>query len=421
MSSLLDQIVQREKAIEDSLAQLKNQQAAIDSARADSVRQVQNQLSRDSLKTAINKRQINKAKIKNTNGLSVKFKESDSKARMHDDILDIVGNIAQLEANTNVRADFERLHILRNDITNIHKPFTSAPASTAALSGKFMTTDFKLIDKQLERGVKFRFFGANSMDKMWYYGDDELNLYNLTASRILAQDSHIQDIVNGSYTTTEDGQTVLKDMGFIDIMDQFDLDGESTLWKNVKKYTGSRANSLRVLDIALKEKKRGNEFFFDILQGENHLTDSDERAFYDSIKNKMSQYREGMSMQVAETLQKMVNSIYSRGIIAEQKSNELIEEFKSLEKLFPKKEGNTLTMYDNKDLIKTKELQQQLTHYLDNHKLFTGEDYDLNKALNQLSLDTLMVDINKLDPSERTEALDKLISSFGGNAGQSQY
>ena len=94
----------------------------------------------------------------------------------------------------------------------------------------------------------------------------------------------------------------------------------------------------------------------------------------------------------------------------------MLNRFKDLQKKFPGRETYYTdgdTPFKNKDLVKAKEIKNNLTNLVDWYKYSTGEDYDLMSSLNQIAMEQLNYEIDSLPDKYRTEALDEWLIAFG--------
>jgi hypothetical protein len=69
---------------------------------------------------------------------------------------------------------------------------------------------------------------------------------------------------------------------------------------------------------------------------------------------------------------------------------------------------------EDKKFRKLKELQDRLSSAKDGYKYLTGDNYDVNKALNIISLETLNKELDKLPDYEKTDAFDELLIKLTG-------
>lgn len=89
---------------------------------------------------------------------------------------------------------------------------------------------------------------------------NKYDLRSATVNRMIANNQEIRDLILGSMTmdtTDQKNPKVIKTDGFIDILKQFKLNGETDAWESFKESFWSRSNAMKILDNALLAKKRG--------------------------------------------------------------------------------------------------------------------------------------------------------------------
>mgnify|MGYP003145540147 CR=1 FL=1 len=414
MSNVRNLLKQRQQAQIDSLLALEQQQK-IDSLKQDSLKKVAaDSLMLESLKNIKDIEDMDSQYVQE-GPVSGVYSGSDVKERLHEEILDITRDMVLLEANTNVKDDLKRFSMLKQELGNLHSQYqeiyspilSHAGAASGIRAGVTGTRRSIFNDENL-----FRFSNANGLDKLWASGipgsDIHMNLENLTKGRLFASNKEIQNIINGITDLDENNKVYVKTPGFLDIMNEYNLGGESAGWKKIKGTFGFSTNNMNILNWALKAKRIGTNWFLsDEAENENTLSGPGKE-----FKDRISIYPLEQQKIILETLQNMVDDVYTKGLAIDKQSDILLDEYNGLSKKFiPREEmnTNTMTLYDNDNLVTMKEKQKEIFDLMDTYKYYTAEDFDLNNVLNSISVETLNTEIDKLPDYEKTDAFNELL------------
>jgi hypothetical protein len=414
MSKIRERLKRRDQAQIDSLAALKQQQQ-IDSVKQDSVKKAKaNALLLDSLRNLKDLKNIDLQYVQE-GPVSGIYSGADVKERLSDEILDLTRSMVLLEANTNVQDDLKRFLMLKEELANLHGQYQniySSDISSVGAAGGMRAGGLGLrkdifIDESL-----FKFTNPNGLDKLWTAGepggDAYMNLENLTKGRLFASNKEIQNIINGVSDLDEDNKVYVKTPGFLDIMDEYKLGGETGAWKKIKGAFGFTSNNMNILNLALNAKRVGKDWFFEWWSKDENTISGPGKEFTDRI----SVYPQEQQKIILETLQNMVNDIYSRAIAIDDKANIMLDEYNSLSRKFVSREEmntDTMTQYDNDNLVEMKEKQKEIFDLMDAYKYYTAEDFDLNESLNSISVETLNQELEKLPDYEKTDAFNELL------------
>ena len=179
---------------------------------------------------------------------------------------------------------------------------------------------------------------------------------------------------------------------------------------------------MEILDIALRAKKQGRDYFLQAGGFYSENTGYNVSGISREMEERLSQYPEEARKQILEPLQNIVNSIYNKGIIIEKEADVLLDEYNTLATKFPTRRGlhtDSMTGFDNKNMIKAQEYKEDLTNFMDVYKYMSGgEEFDVQDALNQISLEQLNTELESLPDEERTNALEQWIINLSNQGGE---
>ena len=462
-NEILSGIIQAEQ---DSLAALQlKQQATQDSIRQDSLEKVKRDQAlllkdqQDSLKKLIKLEDYDRINDQIVGPVASTYVSPNVKEKLGNEIINLTRESLLYEADTNVYDDLSQYQSLRDSILAIHSPFQRTEELPSGISPQYGGTA-KELKNMLEDETLVKLHGANSMDRIWpsrwteqgkmetfemvagpvelhaedtYWTEDDPNLRNLTIARLVASDPEIKKVIYGNVGIDENGDPVKHNAGFLDILTQFSLTGETVQWEKIKEKMGFRANALQLLDMSLAAKKKGYNYFFDEGWDNAQWQFAGSRGAAGEFSARIKALPEAERKVILESLQNMTNDIYAKGIKIEEKADLMLDDYFRLSKKFPKRSknigelhSNTDTPYDNKNLVSLKEKEEDIHGLMHAYKMYTGEDYDLENSLNELSIMELGKELEGLPDFERTEALEqwliKLADEFqAGNRLAQEY
>ena len=462
MSIITDKINQkitRNTAVEDSLKQLQLQKDAQDSLmQQKALKDSANKVLADRLKTHTELEDAKNLDSQYTveQPVSLIYNNPTYKNNSEKAIYELLNEMITHESSTNVQDDYKRFLVLKDELLTLHEPFQSTEQvqfEGVYGAGNRMATEYANImgDENLLRMEHF-FRGANSIDRAWpsnwkssnavpipsfdvnapdnrdiqsmvtaHLSDNPDNLtknkHNFreaTVARMVAQNQDVIDLILGTADFDESQNKVVISGGFVDLLKEFKLTGETANWEWMKESFGFRANAMKILDEALISKKKGNNYFFNL--------ENNSDSFSKEMFSRVNAYPEAQQQIILETLQNTIDSIYKTGSKVEKEANVLLDEFDILNKKFPGRKGMStysMTPHTNKDLIKSNQLKSDLNSSLDVYDYLSGGEnsFDVYEALNSISLEHLNVELSKLPDEEKTKALEEYLIQLTNSGG----
>ena len=410
----------KKTAVQDSLELLANKQAIIDSTRLVQEQQRLDSLAvADSLNQEIENWSYDQITEQNFGAISTTHTSPKAKQNLYQEIVDFTNKSLDFEIRTNVKDDLKEYNSIKDTIKSTHAPFQAIKSRTQSEEFDPMGKGWKdiLQDKSI---VKFE--GANSVDKAWPI-NDKLSQFDVvpsfdevTIARYVTSTPEIKELIYGSPGISENGDNIIVTPGFLDILRENNLTGESLSWENKKEWVGSRSNAMQILDIALTMKKRNRNLFVQP-KGSKMYTGKEYQLPWTAkqvpviglFKESLEKLPPATQESILHTLSSLTDEIYARGLVLEERAKEILAEYHSLEVKFPERAGaysEIMTPFDNDDLVKLNELQRDIFTNIDTYKTVTGEDINYDEILNNISIVSLGKEIDLLPDSERTAALD---------------
>ncbi|QDP60843.1 MAG: hypothetical protein Tp152DCM46671_25 [Prokaryotic dsDNA virus sp.] len=443
-----------------------NEQSLIDStkqARIDSI--AFEQARRDSILKHLKTHQT----LKDLENLDSQFKENQPMSSVYlnpeyqeqseNAIYDLLTNMIVHEAQTNITDDYGRYNTLREDLINIHSPYQKVYSGGSTDTGYGMgietmedipPSDISTRPDLITIGKYFS--GPNNIDRMWpsdtkkfkeptsfesnldltfninryleegpYYRTENHDFRSATVARMVASDQEIRDLILGRADLNEETQKWEVSGGLVSLIDSYNLTGESNMWKWMKETFGLqdiyRSNTMKIIDVALKAKKMGRDYFTDpggfmtenkAIMGKFYNVSGMSREMLE----RLSAYPEEQQVIIRKSLQEAVDLVYSKGLEIEKHANELVDRFEAYQKQFPSKKGVSKMLdmpSENKDLVLSEQYKKDLQGSISAYKSISGKDFDVYEALNNISLTQLNEELDKLPDEERTDAIDQYL------------
>jgi hypothetical protein len=339
------------------------------------------------------------------------------------------------EATTNVNDDYRRFEILKQDLLNVHKPFQRVEHEQMYSShGQLLGTEYdNIMGKPGMLKMEHYFHGANSIDRaMTFLGPWDVEASsqsavkkqfdNATKARMIGNNQDIIDLILGTAELDKASNKWIVSGGFVNLLKEFKLTGETDGWEWMKESFGFRSNAMKILDQALSGKD------YDISAFTNRAK---LKEMPKEFQDRISVYPLAQQKIILESLQNVVDSIYNKAKVIEGEADVLLKEFHALSKKFPDRKGlasNSDTPFTNKDMIKAQKYKEDLTNSIDVYNYMSGQKdgFDVYAALNQISLEHLGQELEGLPDEEKTKALDQYIieltnSSVEGFAPATEY
>ena len=428
----------------DSLAILRKEQELLDKQKShslDSLNDVLNGIEEFQEHKAINNQIVNGGML---NGLGMENLDA-----LENEIFDLTADVVNFEANTNVLENYEEFQEMYKQLVAIHDPYQSGgapftfPIAKAQGEWQFMAgldediskvrgTDLILNDNAL------RYQDMNGLDKVFgdAYSLPDLNLQNTTLARLYASDVEIRELINGRGVHDENGEIVWM-QGFNDIVNHFDLlSPKATLFPNVKWLINEPIGSTDLLTSLLKIYNEDglsidNIASLDQTSPEANKFYSDDYPGISTFVRNLNQLSTAQSKVVSNRVSNIIDKIYNK-TTAIQKSlpKDFFSKFESYKKRFGDQTkgsappgawgiGDWSETYPGEyfgidpladsTFSKLKGKQDKLINAQSQYKWITGEQYDLNETLNQISLVTLNKELDELPDYEKTDAFNNLI------------
>jgi hypothetical protein len=456
----------------DSTAIALQEQARLDSiARADSIKLE----TLKHLKTAQTLQDLEKLDSQFVEGqpMSSVYLNPEYQTQSEDAIYSLLEDMIVHEAQTNISDDYQAFNLLRQELINIHSPYQHVvydPAIGGQAGSDFgpdlmdISTNPNLITIKEEgfKPINRWFQGANNIDKIWpsdtkkfkepskwesnvedplgfnistyleegpYYKTEDHDFRSATVARMVASDQEIRDLILGRADLNEKTEKWEVSGGLVSLIDSYNISGESETWSWMKESFGFRSNTLKIIDIALKAKKMGRNYFTD---PGGWMTEKGAFEWFGptsynvsgismEMEQRLSAYPVEQQNIIRQSLQEAVNLIYSKGSKIEEHANELVNKFESYQAQFSGKRGLSPRLdgpSQNKDLIAAEEYKRDLDGSIKAYKAISGVDFNVHEALNNISIKHLEEELEKLPDSERTDAIDQYLINLTQVGGQ---
>ena len=410
-------------AVQDSLELLANKQAIIDSTMFAQEQQRLDSLAvADSLNQEIENWSYNQIKNENLGAISTTHTSPKAKQNLYQEIVDFTNKSLDFEIRTNVKDDLKEYNSIKDTIKSTHAPFQKLESGPTTFGLEYYSGGTHAIQDILQNKSIVKFEGANSVDKAWPI-NDKLSQFDVvpsfdevTIARYVTSTPEIKELIYGSPGINKDGDNIIVTPGFLNILRENNLTGESLSWENKKEWVGSRSNAMQILDVALTMKKRNRNLFVQtdvggMYPGKEYAQPGTAKQVpvIGLFKESLEKLPPATQESILHTLSSLTDEIYARGLILEERAKEILADYHSLEAKFPERVGaysEIMTPFDNDDLVKLNELQRDIFTNIDTYKTVTGEDINYDQILNSIAINSLGEEISLLPDSERTTALD---------------
>tara|TARA_R110002110_G_scaffold152594_5_gene345328 strand:- start:1341 stop:2783 length:1443 start_codon:yes stop_codon:yes gene_type:complete len=393
--------------------------------------------------------------IKNTiiRGGSLISLDANESQNIEAEILNLTRDVVMHEANNNSLDDYAEFLAMYEDLNNIHSnlnrkgvPYQSTTRQPNRVVSKQMgewTYQAPVSGNDvILNSDNLRYRDVNGLDKILGegLGLPDMDLRGVTLARLYASDKDIQNYVYGTTIINDNGQLEHLD-GFSDIAKRFNLLEPdpigTTGFMNFNWLVNENIGSTYLLTRALEGKTSNpkSNYFADLAAG--IVPDPILRLKLEAIPAAQREV-------IINKLDTAVNKIYSKAQTIEKtfgtdfftKFEKYKERFAKDHKLVDRPVSSYAGMYnpfgspnltvdtpgeyygidplEDKKFRKLKELKDKLQSAKDGYKYLTGETYDLNEALNLISLETLNSQLDKLPDYEKTDAFDELLIKLTG-------
>ena len=460
MSSIfLNKAVQQEKELQESIN-------LADSTRlADSLRVADSLNVTDSLKTAkedsLKLAKLHK-EIKDKGHLSLIAPNANytpTKQEYDQELLNLSRELVLHEAKTNANEDFNEYIDVRNQIHDLHKSFNGMSEDVQYAGGMMITPEYGNITDDPRR---LTFSNRNKLDLIWAnamsplsnvkdnivtfpeitedgslvevdmpqsiareegldagpiqlssslddttIGKADLSLENVTKSRIVASNPEIHNLIYGQKISDTE-----KIPGFYDALDEFDLDTEGNFVEGLKEGFNMQTMKSIILQEALQFKNNGRDWFY---ANERALIGTGNTDSYLEFHKKLKEMPEFVQKNMRKNLQKYVNEIYDIGMRI-YSNDKLYDRYAELQKMFPEYSSQwsseilDLDDHGNKDLDFILNKKEEIHNVMKAYQFDHNEKYSISQTLNQISVDALNEEIDKLSDEDRTSNFDELLN-----------
>ncbi len=317
--------------------------------------------------------------------------------------------LVDLESDLNIYDDFQEYNTMRKEIEEINEAFDNNIPSGIYVDREGVPQKQSLIDNP----DKIYYNDKNSLDKIWgtsmlnelnkdadifltekgevKFSNPMLSLENITKSRIISQNPAIRELVYGTN-------------GFNELLDLNNLDAEGGIASGVKDALNISTNKTQILEEALHAKSKNKKWFID-------GSDSD---LYKKFLKELDNIKSEEAKEIIKiNLQKQLDRIYEQGMTI-YNDIDMFDRYNELQEKFPKYKGfnedvKYIEEHGNEQLQtyinKRDEYRQNKTYY----ETVYDTSFNVNEALNQISIGYLNKELEKLPDEERTSNLDSLI------------
>lgn len=382
-----------------------------------------------------------------------------TKVEYEQELLNLSRELVLHEAKTNADEDFNEYIDVRNKIHDLHESYDGIRQDVQYAGGTMITPEYGNITDNPNR---LTFSNRNKLDLIWAnamsplsnvkdnivtfpeitedgslvevdmpqsiareegldagpielesslddstIGKADLSLENVTKSRIVASNPEIHNLIYGQKISETE-----KIPGFFDALDEFGLDNEGDLLEDFKGKLNMQTSKSVILQEALQFKNNGRDWFY---ANERALIGRGNTDAYLEFHQELNKQPKFVQDNMRKNLQKYIDEIYEMGMRV-YNNDKLYDRYTELKKSFPQYDSDwsseilDLDDHGNKDLDYILNKKEEIHKVMKAYKFDHGEQFDISNSLNQISIDALNEEIDKLSEEDRTSNFDELLN-----------